>query len=115
MNRGSEAMTLDWLRTASVAELNAATAVMQSRRQELQQEASQSSTKEGGPVTYADFGFTGAARAFYRTEFPDAHEVDVAPPPDSIVDLPTDNFHSNSNTTKPVLLGFDVVNVGGMG
>lgn len=72
-------------------------------------------TSDGNSVVYENFGFTGAARAFYRADFPDAHEVEVAGPPDSIVGSPIDNSQKNVRATKPPLAGFDVINVGGMG
>lgn len=115
MNRGSEAMALDWLKTASLLELNAAARVMEARKQELRDKAAQPQENEAGPVTYGDFDFVGAARAFYRSDFPDAHETDIVAPPDSIVGFPLDTFQKNVRAAKPALVGFDVVNVGGMG
>lgn len=115
MNRGSKAMAMDYLNTSNLQELDEADSVSALRRKRLEEEASRPPVTEGGPVTYRDFGFAGAARAFYRVDFPDAHETDVAAPPDSIVGFPVDNFQKNVKSAKPALPGLEVVNWGGMG
>ncbi len=113
-NRASDAAAFDWIATASTDELRKAETAIEARRQVLFEKSSIGSTN-GVPNTYENFGFCGAARAFYRTELPADSEEIISGPPDSIVGFPVDNFQKSVKFAKPALSGFDVVNVGGMG